>query len=623
MHFGGLYEDEIIGKAYDRKLMGRFIRYLAPYRGMALCTLLLLPLIAAAKLAQPYLLKIAIDSHIMQGRMEGLPLLSFYFFLLLLADSLLTYLEVYLLQLLGQRVMQDLRMELFSHVQHLSSAFFDKTPTGSLVTRLTSDVEALGEMFTAGVITIVGDVLVLLGIIGIMLWMNLKLSLVTFSVLPFLIWTVFTFRRKMREAFRSVRARLANLNAFLAESIGGMTVVQLFNREATERREFSRLNAAHRDANLPVITWDASLYALVETLSAVAVGLIVWYGGGEIVLGALTFGALVAFIQYIEKFFAPIRDLSAKYSVMQGSMAALERIFHLLDTETGTNTGKGIGKGKGKGSEIHITEHQIGYPEPVSAFPVPLPQPEPVFQTFDTIEFRDVWFAYQGEEYVLKGFNLRIRRGERIALVGETGGGKTTVTRLLTRLYEVSRGAITIDGTDIRQMPLPLLRRRIGLVLQDPYLFTGTIGYNICLGDGIAGERMEQAATVVGADRFIRTLPDGFQEEVRERGVNFSAGERQLISFARAVAFDPEILVLDEATASVDTASERLIQDGLKGLMAGRTSIVVAHRLSTIQDADRIVVIHRGEKVEEGTHQELLAIRGLYYRLYQLQFKEQ
>ncbi|MGD0845734.1 MAG: ABC transporter ATP-binding protein, partial [Geobacteraceae bacterium] len=480
--------------------------------------------------------------------------------------------------------------------------FFDKTPTGSLVTRLTSDVEALGEMFTAGVITIVGDVLVLLGIIGIMLWMNLKLSLVTFSVLPFLIWTVFTFRRKMREAFRNVRARLANLNAFLAESIGGMTVVQLFNREATERREFSRLNAAHRDANLPVITWDASLYALVETLSAVAVGLIIWYGGSEIVLGALTFGALVAFIQYIEKFFAPIRDLSAKYSVMQGSMAALERIFHLLDTETGP------GSGSGSGSERNSK---------------PEPQPEPVFpEPFDTIEFRDVWFAYQGEEYVLKGFNLRIRQGERIALVGETGGGKTTVTRLLTRLYEVSRGAITIDGTDIRQMPLPLLRRRIGLVLQDPYLFTGTIGYNVCLGDNSAGQRMEQAAAMVGADRFIRTLPDGFQEEVRERGVNFSAGERQLISFARAVAFDPEILVLDEATASVDTASERLIQDGLKGLMAGRTSIVVAHRLSTIQDADRIVVIHRGEKVEEGTHQELLAIRGLYYRLYQLQFKE-
>jgi ATP-binding cassette subfamily B protein len=598
MHFGGLYEEDIIGKAYDRRLMARFIRYLSPYRWKVLGALLLLLPMIAAKLVQPYLLKIAIDNHIVTGRMEGLPLIAFYFFLLLLADSLLTYAEMYLLQLLGQRVMQDLRLELFARVQRLSSAFFDKTPTGSLVTRLTSDVEALGEMFTAGVITIFGDILALLGIVGIMLWMNPKLSLVTFSVLPILIWTVFSFRRKMREAFRDVRARLANLNAFLAESIGGMAVVQLFSREKTEQGEFTRLNASYRDANLPVITWDASLYALVETLSTIAVGLIIWYGGGEIVRGALSFGALVAFIKYIDMFFAPIRDLSAKYSVMQGAMAALERIFHLLDTETGS------GSGSGSGSELRV-------------FPEPQPQPEPAF-----IEFRDVWFAYHGEEYVLKGFNLRIQQGERIALVGETGGGKTTVTRLLTRLYEVSRGAITLDGTDIRQMPLPLVRRRIGLVLQDPYLFSGTIAYNISLGDAEAEKRMEQAAVMVGADRFIRNLPNGFQEEVRERGVNFSAGERQLISFARAVAFNPEILVLDEATASVDTEAERLIQEGLRGLMAGRTSIVVAHRLSTIQDADLIVVIHRGEKIEEGNHQELLAKRGLYYRLYQLQFKE-
>jgi ATP-binding cassette subfamily B protein len=600
MHFGGLYEEDIIGKAYDRRLMARFIRNLAPYRWKVLGVLLLLPPMVAAKLVQPYLLKIAIDSHIVTGRMEGLPLLAFYFFLLLLADSLLTYAEIYLLQLLGQRVMQDLRMELFSHVQRLSSAFFDKTPTGSLVTRLTSDVEALGEMFTAGVITIVGDLLALLGIVGIMLWMNLKLSLVTFSVLPILIWTVFTFRRKMREAFRDVRARLANLNAFLAESIGGMAVVQLFSREKTEQAEFTRLNASYRDANLPVITWDASLYALVETLSTLAVGLIIWYGGGEIVRRALSFGALVAFIKYIDMFFAPIRDLSAKYSVMQGAMAALERIFHLLDTEAET------GSGSGRGSELVVI------PEPE-----PQPKPEPAF-----IEFQDVWFAYHGEEYVLKGFNLRMQRGERIALVGETGGGKTTVTRLLTRLYEVSRGAISINGTDIRQIPLPLLRRRIGLVLQDPYLFTGSIGYNISLGDSEAERRMLEAAAMVGADRFIGNLANGFAEDVRERGVNFSAGERQIISFARAVAFDPEILVLDEATASVDTEAERLIQEGLKGLMAGRTSIVVAHRLSTIQDADRIVVIHRGEKIEEGNHQELLAKRGLYYRLYQLQFKD-
>jgi ATP-binding cassette subfamily B protein len=612
MHFGGLYEEDIIGKAYDRRLMARFVRYLAPYRWGVICALLLLPPMIASKLAQPWLLKIAIDKHIITGRMEGLPLLAFWFFLLLLADSLFSYASIYLLQLLGQKVMQDMRMEMFTHVQRLSMAFFDKTPSGSLVTRLTSDVEALGEMFTAGAITIVGDLLALVGIIGIMLWMNLKLSLVTFSVLPILIWTVFSFRRKMRTAFRNVRSRLANLNSFLSESIGGMAVVQLFNREQTERHEFTRLNAGYRDANLPVITWDASLYALVETLSSVAVGLIIWYGGGEIVRGALTFGALVAFIQYIEMFFAPIRDLSAKYSVMQGAMAALERVFHLLDTE--------------KEDQIpldpSLPKGEVEYSNAGVFSPLQKGDAGRFTEPFQTIEFRDVWFAYQGDDHVLKGFNLKIRRGERIAIVGETGGGKTTVTRLLTRLYEVGKGAITIDGNDIRQISLPMLRRRIGMVLQDPFLFTGDIRHNICLDDEIAGKRVEEAAAMVGADRFILNLPNGYREEVLERGVNLSAGERQLISFARAVAFDPEILVLDEATASVDTASERLIQEGLKGLMTGRTSIVVAHRLSTIQDADRIVVIHRGEKMEEGNHQELLAKKGLYYRLYQLQFKD-
>ncbi len=602
MHYGGIYEDEIVGKAYDRRLMGRFIGYLRPYRLLVVLTLLLLPPMAAARLAQPYLLKLAIDNHIVKGQMEGLPLLAGWFLLLILAESIFTYAQVWLLQYVGQKVMFDLRLALFSHVQRMPAAFFDRTPTGSLVTRLTSDVEVLGEMFAAGIITIVGDIMVLVGIIGIMLWMNLKLSLVTFSVLPLLIWVAFTFRRRMREAFRQVRARLANLNAFLAESIGGMAVVQLFNRQAREQEEFTRLNASYRDANLPVISWDAALYALVETLSSVAVGIIVWYGGGEILQGALTFGALVAFIQYIEKFFSPIRDLSAKYSIMQGAMAALERIFNLLDREHGESLGSTRGKG-------------------VSLLPPPLVgggEGEGV----ERIEFRDVWFAYSDDDYVLKGFDLTIRRGEVVALVGETGGGKTTVTRLLSRLYEVERGSITVDGTDIRELPLKDLRSRIGVVLQDPYLFTGSIEFNISLGDERARQRVEEAARIVGADRFIRHLPNGFGEEVRERGVNLSAGERQLISFARAVAFDPEILVLDEATASIDTASERLIQEGLRGLMAGRTSLVVAHRLSTIQDADRIVVIHRGEKMEEGTHQELLAKRGLYYRLYQLQFRD-
>lgn len=590
MHFGGIYEDEIVGKAYDRRLMGRFLRYVMPYRRHAIVALLILPLATAAKLAQPWLLKLAIDNHIVAGRMEGLPLLALCYLLLILVESILTYGEVWILQYMGQHVMFDLRMELFSHVQRLPVRFFDRTPTGSLVTRLTSDVEVLGEMFAAGIVTVVGDILVLAGIVGIMLWMNLKLSLVTFSVLPVLVWVAFSFRVRMRTAYRQVRSRLANLNTFLNESIHGMMVVQLFNRQQAERQEFTRLNAEYRESNRPVITWDASLYALVEALSSVAVGLIIWYGGGEIIHGALTFGALVAFIQYIEKFFSPIRDLSSKYSIMQGAMASLERIFLLMDTEQ------------------EAAEVDAGKPVGASG-------------TFSTIEFKNVWFSYNGDDHVLKDFSLIIRQGEKVALVGETGGGKSTITRLLSRFYEVNGGSIAIDGTDIREFQQCTLRRRIGVVLQDPFLFTGTIRSNISLGDPQAEQRVEDAIRIVGADRFIGRLPKGLDEEVREKGVNLSAGERQLISFARAVAFEPEVLVLDEATASVDTESERLIQDGLAGLMAGRTSLVVAHRLSTIRDADRIVVIHRGEKVEEGSHDELLAAQGLYYKLYQLQFR--
>jgi ATP-binding cassette, subfamily B, multidrug efflux pump len=605
MHFGGIYEDEIVGKMYDRKLMRRFIRYVLPYRRLIVVALLMLPLVAAAKLSQPWILKVAIDNHIVKGNTAGLPALAAAFLGVIFAESILTFVEIYLLQYVGQKVMYDIRVELFSHIQRLSARFFDKTPVGSLVSRLTSDIEVLGEMFAAGVVTIVGDILVLAGIVGIMLYMNVRLSLVTFSVLPLLIWVAFAFRNWMRVAFRQVRARLGNLSSFLAESLGGMAVVQLFNREKDEAEEFKRLNASYMEANLPVITWDAALYAVVETLSSVAVALIIWYGGGEIVSGALSFGALVAFIQYIERFFSPIRDLSAKYSVMQGAMASLERIFGLLDRKEEEQPGDLVPSH----ASAEIVERQAA-----------LSSPE--IKGLSNITFNDIWFAYSGEEYVLKGFSLEMKRGEKVALVGETGGGKTTVTRLLSRLYEVNRGSIAIDGTDIREMALQSLRSRIGVVLQDPYLFTGTIAYNISLGNPEALKRVEQAAAVVGADRFIRQLPNGFNEEVRERGVNFSAGERQLISFARAVAFDPEILVLDEATASVDSASERLIQQGLEGLMAGRTTLVVAHRLSTIRDADRIVVIHRGEKAEEGSHAELMAAKGVYYRLYQLQFKD-
>ena len=600
MHHGGIYEEEIAGKAYDTRILARFARYVSPYRASIIAVLLILPLVAACRLAQPWIIKLAIDGHITTGRMEGLETIALAFSGILLIESLLSFAEVFLLQSVGQRVMADMRKELFQHVLNLPVSWFDHVPTGSAVTRLTSDVEVLGEMFASGIITIVGDILLLAGIVSVMLWMNPKLSLVTFSVLPLLGYVAYTFRRRMRQSFREVRARLARLNSFLAESIGGMSIIQVFNRQKDEQRRFNELNASYRDANMPVIFWDASLYAIVEALSSIAVALIIWYGGGEIVKGALTFGVLVAFIQYIEKFFTPIRDLSAKYSVMQGAMAALERIFALLDTPEDTPQTH-HSDSKDHGDFIDSAAGGISPSAPL-------------------IEFRNVSFAYRDSENALDNLNLSIRRGERIALVGESGGGKTTITRLLTRLYEIDGGSILVNGSDIRSLPLSALRRRVGIVLQDPCLFAGSIEFNICLGDAEAQARVRMAAAIVGADRFIDRLPKGYDEEVRERGNNFSTGEKQLISFARAVAFDPEILVLDEATASVDSAAEQMIQQGIRALMQGRTSLVVAHRLSTIQDADRIVVIHRARMQEEGTHQELMDLQGFYYRLHQLQF---
>jgi len=447
-------------------------------------------------------------------------------------------------------------------------------------------------MFAAGIITIVADLLLLVGIVAAMLFMAPKLSLVTFTVLPPLLFAAWLFRRNMRQAFREVRARLGRMNACLAEVVGAISVVQVFGREQEEKQRFTALNAAHRDANMPVITWDASLYAIVEMFSSLAIALIIWYGGGQIVEGVLTFGTLVAFIQYIEKFFGPIRDLSAKYGVMQGAMAAMERIFALLDEkpeEMDLEAGKEVPKDK-----------------PSSAAPF--------------IEFRNVCFAYRPEEPVFKNFSLTLHKGERLAVVGESGGGKTTITRLLYRMYEVDSGQILLEGQDIRHIPLNKLRSKMALVPQEPFIFAESVAFNISLGDEAAFKRVRQAAAVVGADRFIAQLPQGFDTRLSERGANLSLGERQLLSFARAVAFEPYLLVLDEATASVDSAAEALIEEGLHRLLSGRTAVVIAHRLSTVRDADRIVVLRQGEVVEQGTHDQLLALGGEYARLHNLQF---
>lgn len=595
MHHGGLHEDAIAGKAYDARLLRRFLGYLVPYRLAVGGILLLLPLTTLCRLGQPLLLKYAIDHAITPGRLDLLAGPAALFLLLLLLEALLTWGEVYGLQMVGQRVMADLRATLFQHLLRLPVPWFDRSATGGVVTRLTSDVEALGEMFAAGIVSVIGDFLLLAGIVAAMLWMDPRLSLVTFTVLPPLIFVAWLFRRNMRQAFREVRSRLGKMNGHLAEVLGAVSVVQAFGKEREEQARFSELNAAHRDANRPVIIWDASLYAIVEMFSSLAIALIIWYGSGQMLQGLLTFGTLVAFIQYIEKFFGPIRDLSAKYGIMQGAMAALERIFALLDEK----------------EEAANPPAQVG---------TPLCQRGDGGISFPFVAFRNVNFSYRPDEPTLIDVNLSLQKGERLALVGESGGGKTTVIRLLSRMYELDQGQILVDGVDIRRIPREQLRRRMALVSQEPFIFAGSIAFNICLGDPRAAERVRQAAVTVGADRFIEQLPLGYETELAERGGDLSLGERQLLCFARAVAFDPELLILDEATASVDSESERLIQEGVERLLAGRTALVIAHRLSTVRDADRIVVINRGRVVEEGRHDQLLGLNGEYARLYCLQF---
>ncbi|HXJ82692.1 MAG TPA: ABC transporter ATP-binding protein [Candidatus Methylomirabilis sp.] len=585
-------DDEVLGKAYDARLMARVWEVTRPHGRLVLGSLILFPLVALLELLQPYLVKTAIDQHILRRDWVGLGHVASIFLVVLLVLYALRMAQAYLTQLTGQRVMYDLRNALFTHLERLDAPFFDRNPVGRLMTRVLNDVEAINELFTSGVVSILGDVLTVVGVVIIMLGMNWELALVTFSLVPLLVVASMYFRLRARESYRRVRTRLARLNAFLQESLQGMSVIQLFAREGRERALFAGLNADLRHAQFRSTVYDGSLYATVETLGSAAVALLLWYGGGEVVRGALTFGGLVAFLEYTHRFFLPIRDLGAKYAVMQAAVVSSERIFGLLDTEPS------------------IRSNGAAVTAPVADRRTP------------AVEFRNVWFAYHDDEWVLRDCSLTVERGEQVALVGPTGEGKTTIARLITRVYEASRGQVLVEGRDVRDWDLRELRRHVGLIPQEVFLFSGTVEANLRLGsDGaVTNAELRNAIVAANATRLIEALPSGLAEEIRERGANLSHGQRQLLAIARALIYNPRVLALDEAMSSVDPESEALIREALARLLTGRTSVVIAHRLSTIQRADRILVLHKGRVRESGRHAELLAQHGLYSWLYELQF---
>ena len=635
-----IHEEEVLGKAYDSRLMKRLLTYLRPYKWHVALALVAIVLKAGIDVLGPYLTKIAIDKYMARSLaagaghsildrwlnpepLSGMAQIAALYVLLLVLSFGLDFVQTYFMQWTGQKAMFDLRSQIFRHLQRMQVSFYDHNPVGRLVTRVTTDVDALNEMFTSGVVAIFEDVFVLAGIIIIMLKMKWWLALITFAVLPFIFVGTMIFRAKVRDSYRRIRVAIARINAYLQEHVSGIVVLQLFNRERRSYQEFDKVNRRHMDAFKDAIMAHAVYYPVVEILSATAIACVFWFGGNAIIRGmglgpgaqnVLTIGVLVAFMQYAQRFFRPIQDLSEKYNILQSAMASSERIFKLLDTP------------------IEITSPA---------------QPKKV-EGPGRIEFDHVWFAYRrvpfpndGDQpgqvdgkplagrpgdwdWVLRDVSFAIEPGETVAIVGHTGAGKTTIISLLLRFYDVQQGAVRIDGVDVREMDIADLRRRFGVVLQDPFLFSGTVRDNIRLGtDWIEDERVEQAAEDVNVADFIRGLPQGFHEPVRERGSTLSTGQKQLISFARALAHDPRILVLDEATSSVDTETELRVRDALTNMVEGRTSVVIAHRLSTIQRADKILVMHKGKLREMGSHQQLLAQRGIYWKLYQLQYKDQ
>lgn len=590
--------DELQEKPYDSRLMKRLMKYLSPYKRYVGLSVGLLAIESLLELAPPFLTKIAIDRYLAPTGdvTDGIRYAGLLHVVLILAAALVggffaSYLHGLTMSLVGQRVMFDIRMQIFRRLQRLDVSFFDRNPVGRLMTRLTNDVETLNEMFTAGVVAIFLDIFTLAGIVVVLLWLNWKLALITFTVLPLLYLCAHIFRIKARDSYRKVRVRLASLNTFLQENVTGMSVVQIFNREEGQFRRFSKLNRDLYDAHIQSVMAYAVFYPAVELLSAVAIALIIAFGGLDVMTGAMTFGSLVAFIQYAQRFYRPISDLSEKYNVLQSAMASSERIFGVLDREP------------------RIVD-------PASPATIPDAPSEVVFE--------NVSFTYATGDEVLHDVSFRVKAGEKVAIVGYTGAGKTTIISLLSRFYDVGKGRILIDGADVREYRLRDLRRHIATVLQDVFLFSGSVAQNIHLGNReIDDAKIREVARYINAERFIDRLPNKYEENVGERGSSLSVGERQLLSFARALVYDPKILVLDEATSSVDTETEYLVQDALRKFMAHRTSIVIAHRLSTIRYVDRIIVLHKGRVIEEGTHAELLAKSGHYARLYELQFKDQ
>lgn len=586
-----MQSDDVSGKAFDRHLLWRLLRYVRPYGALAAFASVITISNGLVASVRPRLTEAAIDNHVAVGDLDGLSTVGLMILGLIFIEALLQYGETFLTQMLGQKAVLDLRMNILAHLQKLSLKFFDRNPIGRLMTRATSDVEALNEMLSSGLVALIGDVFRLTFILVMMFAIDWRLTLITLSVLPLMVYGTFLFKRKVRVAYQEVRTQIARLSAFLQEHITGIATVQLFGREQKEFQQHDAINTAHRDANIRSVFYYSVFYPAIELLSSIAMGLIIWHSGARMLESSLTLGAIIAFNQYIMMFFRPLQDLSDKYNIMQTAMTSAERIFKLLD------------------------EKEF-IPEPA--------EPASTAGIKGHIKFENVWFAYQGENWVLRDVSFEIEAGKRLAIVGATGSGKTTVISLLSKFYEVQKGRITIDGIDIRDIGERDLRSLIGTVLQDVFLFSGTVKDNITLGnETIADEKIVEAAQLVGASTFIERLPNTYLYQVQERGGTLSTGQRQLISFVRAMVYNPKILVLDEATSSVDTDTEELIDEATEKLMSGRTSIIIAHRLSTIQHADKIVVLHRGVLRESGTHQELLQQRGLYHKLYQLQYKEQ